>query len=68
MIGAIIAKLAFEVLLTIPLDRPFFHCSAFVDNMHCSFVDWLVNPGDLIVMVPGFFIGMAVSDFFWGFK
>lgn len=61
LVGALVAKLAFEVLLTAGYDRPLFHCSAFVDNQHCSFIEWVFNPGDLVVMIPGFVIGMALA-------
>ena len=63
--GALVAKAGNEVLLTVPFNRPLWHCSAFVDNHRCSFSEWLTNPSDvIIVMLPAFLVVMVLTSLF----
>ena len=64
VIAARVAKAGNEVLLTVPFGRPRWHCSAFVDNRHCSFSEWLTNVGDLDVMLPAFLLVMVLTSLF----
>jgi len=65
VIAALLAKVGNEFLLTVPFDRPLWHCSAFVDNRHCSFDEWLWSDSDLIVvMLPAFLLVMVLTSLF----
>ena len=65
VIPSIIAKILFELYLVLGFGRDFFHCSYFVDNDSCSFISWLFNIGDAIVMVPVFIIGIIIGGIYY---
>jgi hypothetical protein len=65
VIAALLAKAGNEFLLTVPFDRPLWHCSEFVDNRHCSFDEWLTNSSDVVVvMLPAFLLVMFLTSLF----
>lgn len=68
IIPSIIAKILFELYLVLGFGRDFFHCSYFVDNGSCSFVAWLFNIGDAIVMAPVFIIGIIIGTIYYKIK
>ena len=61
VIPAVIGKILLEFFLNFRFDFVFFRCFDITRTISCSLQQWLLNPSDLLVMVPIFVFGILIG-------